>query len=102
MTRVYLRVIPPHIVHHLQDVQLPLVALRQRLQDLVEPGKPKQVCTERGLVYSQQRNSLSQGAEGVAEGFGRHAEQSLQEHVDLQGVESLALVWKRRTNRTRG
>lgn len=30
--------VPPDVVHHLQDVQLPLVALRQRLQDLVEPG----------------------------------------------------------------
>lgn len=84
--------IPPHIIHHLQDVQLPLVALCQRLQDLVEPGKSKQVCMEHSPVYPQQRNLLSEGAEGVAEGFGSHAEQSLQEHVNLQGVKSLALV----------
>lgn len=40
----------------------------------------------------QQGNLLSEGAEGVAEGFGSHAKQSLQEHVNLQGVKSLALV----------
>lgn len=92
--------IPPHVIHHLQDVQLPLVALRQRLQDLVEPGKSKRVCMERGLGFPpQRRNLLSQGAEGVAEGFGSHAEQRLQEHVNLQGVKSLALVWRRRDQR---
>lgn len=35
----YLWVVPPHVVHHLQDVQLALVALRQALQDLMEPGQ---------------------------------------------------------------
>lgn len=39
--RAYLRMVPPDIVHHLQDVQPPLVALRQRLQDLVEPADTK-------------------------------------------------------------
>lgn len=41
-------------------------------------------------------NLLAKGAEGVAEGFGSQVEQSLQEHVDLQRVEALALVWKKR------
>lgn len=39
---------------------------------------------------------LSKGAEGVAEGLGSQVEQSLQEDVDLQRVEALALVWRRR------
>lgn len=39
---------------------------------------------------------LSKGAEGVAEGLGSQVEQSLQEDVDLQRVETLALVWRRR------
>lgn len=47
----YLRVIPPDVIHHLQDVELPLVAVRQRLQDLVEPGKAKrQVDTSASVV----------------------------------------------------
>lgn len=31
--------IPPNVIHHLQDVQPPLVTVRQRLQDFVEPGE---------------------------------------------------------------
>lgn len=37
-------------------------------------------------------NSLGEGAEGVAERLGCQMEKSLQEDVDLQGVEALALV----------
>lgn len=40
----------------------------------------------------QEVNLLGEGAEGVAEGLGCQVEKSLQEHVDLQGVEALALV----------
>lgn len=47
-------------------------------------------------------NLLSEGAEGVAEGLGSQVEQSLQEDVDLQRVETLALVWRRRKRRTAG
>lgn len=39
---------------------------------------------------------LSEGTEWVAEGFGCQVEQSLQEHVDLQRVEALALIWRKR------
>lgn len=41
-------------------------------------------------------NLLAESTEGVAEGFGCQVEQRLQEHVDLQRVEALALVWKKR------
>ena len=37
-------------------------------------------------------NLLSEGTEGVTEGFGSQMEQRLQEHIDLQGVESLPLI----------
>ena len=37
-------------------------------------------------------NLLAEGTEGVTEGFGSQMEQSLQEHVDPQGVESLPLI----------
>jgi len=36
---------------------------------------------------------LGEGAEGVAEGLGGQVEQRLQEHLCLQRVEALALVW---------
>lgn len=35
---LYLRVIPPHIINHLEDVQFALVTFCQVLQDLMEPG----------------------------------------------------------------
>lgn len=35
----YLRVVPPHVVHNLQDVQFALVAVCQALQDFMEPGQ---------------------------------------------------------------
>lgn len=41
-------------------------------------------------------NLLSEGTEWVAEGFGSHAEQSLQEHVNLQRVKGFTLVWRGR------
>lgn len=44
-------------------------------------------------------NLLAEGTEGVTEGFGSQMEQSLQEHVDPQGVESLPLIWKWRERR---
>lgn len=37
---------------------------------------------------------LGEGAEGVAEGLSGQVEQSLQEHLRLQRVEALALIWK--------
>lgn len=40
------------------------------------------------------RHSLGQGTEGVAEGLGSQMEEGLQEHLYLQGVEALALIWK--------
>lgn len=39
---------------------------------------------------------LAERAERVAEGFGSQMEQSLQEHVNLQRVETLTLIWTNR------
>lgn len=48
-----------------------------------------------GRIYSWRINSLGQGTEGVAEGFGSKMEQSLQEDINLQRVKALTLIWKR-------
>lgn len=44
-------------------------------------------------------NLLAKSTEGVAEGFCCQMEKSLQEHVDLQGVEAFPLIWKKRTRK---
>lgn len=41
-------------------------------------------------------NLLGEGTEGVAEGFGRQMQKSLQEHVNLQRVEALSFIWMER------
>lgn len=51
-------------------------------------------CAQK-LYRSKERNPLSESAEGVAEGFRGHAEQSLQEYVNLQWVKTFTLIWKR-------
>lgn len=46
------------------------------------------------LTVCWRGNLLSEGAEGVAEGLCSQMEQSLQEHVDLQRVETLTLIYR--------
>lgn len=53
----------------------------------------------RSVKFSRRVNLLAKGTEGVAEGFGCQMEQSLQEHVDLQGVEALPFIWRERDER---
>lgn len=48
-------------------------------------------CAQK-LYRPKERNSLSESAEGVAEGFRGHAEQSLQEYVNLQWVKTFTLI----------
>lgn len=55
----------------------------------------------RSVQFSWRVNLLAEGTEGVAEGFGCQMEQSLQEHVDLQRVEALPLIWTERKERKR-